>query len=310
MFSIIIPLHNKELRIYHTIQSLLNQSFQEFEIVIIDDGSTDRSVEIVEKFEDSRIRLIRQKNEGVSAARNKGIEYANYDWIALLDADDYWECAFLEEINTAIKNYPDRSIFVGGASVYRNSQFVRPLNKLLPKDGQTGLLNYYEAVAFYGSPINSSNVVLKKSHLYKYGLFEVGQKNYEDFTLWIRLCVHEPVVYVNKQLSVYVLDNSPSASKGSYSAQDFMTVMNTFLELKGKLSDKDFNNLKMFYNRHCVGVMLRHFERYSKLEKKKALKLMSLVLTWRVFFKIKIIYLMRLSKPILLAKKYRAKYRK
>src|SRR5699024_6424946 len=90
MFSIVIPLYNKELSITNTLQSVLNQTFTDFEVVIVNDGSTDNSVEKVEAFNDPRIRLIHQANAGVSAARNKGIEEANYDWISFLDADDLW----------------------------------------------------------------------------------------------------------------------------------------------------------------------------------------------------------------------------
>ena len=76
MISVVIPLYNKEKQIAYTLQSVYNQTFQDFEIVIIDDGSTDGSVAEVEKFRDSRIRLIHQQNAGVSAARNRGIEEA------------------------------------------------------------------------------------------------------------------------------------------------------------------------------------------------------------------------------------------
>ena len=82
MISVVIPLYNKEKQIAHTLQSVFNQTLQDFEIVIVDDGSTDGSVAEVEKFSESRIRLIHQKNAGVSAARNRGIEAAKYDLIA------------------------------------------------------------------------------------------------------------------------------------------------------------------------------------------------------------------------------------
>ena len=91
MISVVIPLYNKEEQIADTLQSIFAQTFQDFEIVIVDDGSTDNSVEEVEKFDDSRIRLIHQTNAGVSAARNRGIEEARGELIAFLDADDEWK---------------------------------------------------------------------------------------------------------------------------------------------------------------------------------------------------------------------------
>ena len=91
MFSVVIPLYNKELSIINTIQSVLDQTFQNFEIVVVNDGSTDRSVEMVEQFNDPRIRIINKSNGGVSSARNRGIQEAKYELVAFLDADDFWE---------------------------------------------------------------------------------------------------------------------------------------------------------------------------------------------------------------------------
>ncbi|MBT8256619.1 MAG: glycosyltransferase family 2 protein, partial [Bacteroidia bacterium] len=98
MFSVVIPLYNKEAFISTTIRSVLDQSFQDFELLVIDDGSTDDSHKIVQEFNDSRIRLKSIKNSGVSVARNFGVEKSKYDWIAFLDADDYWTSGFLETL--------------------------------------------------------------------------------------------------------------------------------------------------------------------------------------------------------------------
>ena len=112
MFTVVIPLYNKELSIRNTIQTVLNQTYQDFEIVVINDGSTDKGVKIVESIKDNRIRLIQQENQGVSAARNRGIKEANYDWIAFLDADDLWEVNHLEEINKMMALFPNEKIYV------------------------------------------------------------------------------------------------------------------------------------------------------------------------------------------------------
>jgi len=91
MFSVVIPLYNKERSVKNTIESVLNQTFQDFEVIVVNDGSTDNSLEVVKSFNDERIRIINQKNSGVSSARNRGIKEAKYEWIAFLDADDLWE---------------------------------------------------------------------------------------------------------------------------------------------------------------------------------------------------------------------------
>ncbi|HAT66053.1 MAG TPA: glycosyltransferase family 2 protein, partial [Flavobacteriaceae bacterium] len=111
MISVIIPLYNKERFIGETIQSVLNQSFADFELILINDGSTDKSEAVVKTFNDPRIRYKSIANSGVSVARNTGIELAKFPWIAFLDADDWWAPSFLSEVETAINNNLSKNIF-------------------------------------------------------------------------------------------------------------------------------------------------------------------------------------------------------
>lgn len=99
-----IPVYNKEKEIRSTLETVLVQSFIDFEVVLVDDGSSDGSMEIVKGIKDSRIRLFSQKNQGVSAARNAGIRQAVGQYIALLDADDRWEPSYLKEQYDLIQN--------------------------------------------------------------------------------------------------------------------------------------------------------------------------------------------------------------
>ncbi len=100
-------MYNKDKHISRCIKSILNQTYQKFEVIVVNDGSTDQSLKVVEGFEDTRIRIINQKNQGVSSARNAGILNSKYDNIAFLDADDFWEEKFLDNINFLIEKYPD-----------------------------------------------------------------------------------------------------------------------------------------------------------------------------------------------------------
>ena len=104
--SVIIPLYNKEKTIKKTIESVLNQTFTEYEIIVVNDGSTDRSLEIVKRINDSRIRIIDKDNEGVSTTRNRGFNEANGDWLLFLDADDLLEHRTLEILTKQISKYP------------------------------------------------------------------------------------------------------------------------------------------------------------------------------------------------------------
>jgi len=141
-FSIVIPLYNKEATIARAIQSVLNQTVQDFEIVIVNDGSTDKGPDIVSAIKDSRIRLIHQENQGVSAARNKGIAEAKYDLIAFLDADDEWHPQFIEEILNLKSKYPM-------CDVYATNYFYKESDKVLFKTIINGL------------PANQSDGVIK-----------------------------------------------------------------------------------------------------------------------------------------------------
>jgi len=98
MISVIIPLYNKEAYISETLHSVLSQTYDKFEVIVVDDGSTDNSLQVVRNFTDSRLRIVEKKNEGVSVARNEGIDQASFPWIAFLDADDWWAPTFLKEV--------------------------------------------------------------------------------------------------------------------------------------------------------------------------------------------------------------------
>src|SRR5690606_29093225 len=111
MFSVVIPLYNKASNISKTILTVLNQNFSKFEIIIVNDGSTDNSLDIVKTFSDERIVVIDQKNGGVSKARNTGIEHAKNDWIAFLDADDLWKPNHLETIYEMIIRFPNYDVY-------------------------------------------------------------------------------------------------------------------------------------------------------------------------------------------------------
>lgn len=125
--SVIIPLYNKETIVRKSIESVLSQSFKDFELIIVNDGSTDRSMEIVHSIEDKRIRLMEQDNTGPSAARNKGIYSAKADWIVFLDADDEFEPGALEHFHRLTLKYPQADMFLG--EVYINCKGKRYLGK-------------------------------------------------------------------------------------------------------------------------------------------------------------------------------------
>ena len=182
MFSVVIPLYNKELSIQNTIQSILDQTYQNFEIIVIDDGSTDDSAERVNKIEDHRIRMIQQKNQGVSVARNHGIKIAKNEWIALLDGDDLWEVNHLQEICEMMNEFPNGKIYVtsfdfsDGRKVFKHQRQKKSFK----------IDNYFKE-AVKENLIWTSVVVIHISCFNKVGGFNNTLTNGEDLELWARL---------------------------------------------------------------------------------------------------------------------------
>lgn len=208
MISVVIPLYNKERQIACTLQSVFEQTFQNFEIVIVDDGSTDNSVEEVEKFDDSRIRLIHQTNAGVSAARNRGIEEASGELIAFLDADDVWMPEYLATQYGLYQKYPECSVYACNYEFRDSEGKVTPtIIRKLPFEGEDGILsNYFEVASCSHPPICSISIMVKKMAIQAIGGFPLGIKSGEDLLTWARLAVSGAIVYSRKSLAVFVRD--------------------------------------------------------------------------------------------------------
>lgn len=207
MISIVIPLYNKEKLIGATIQSILNQTYQEYEIVVVNDGSTDNSVAEVDKIHDSRIRLINQPNAGVSAARNRGIVESNGDLIALMDADDLWKPNYLEtQIDLVIK-YPKCDVFAVNYEFKDSHNNSTPaIIKRLPFNETDGVLsNYFEVATYSHPPITSISVMARKGVFESVGGFPINIKSGEDLLTWARLACRYEMAFSQKVCAVYNL---------------------------------------------------------------------------------------------------------
>lgn len=209
MISVVIPLYNKEKQIGNTLRTVLNQTFQDFEIVVVNDGSTDSSAAEVERFHDQRIRLVHQANAGVSAARNRGVEESKYELIAFLDADDEWKPSYLETQYSLYKKYPECSVFACNYEFKDADGNVRPtIIRKLPFQGTDGILsNYFEVASCSHPPLWTSAIVAKKSALMYVGGFPVGIKSGEDLLTWARLAASYSIAYCSDALSIYYLED-------------------------------------------------------------------------------------------------------
>ncbi|SFD17650.1 glycosyltransferase family 2 protein [Algibacter pectinivorans] len=182
-FSVVIPLYNKEDYIENTLNSVLNQNYKNFEIVIINDGSTDRSIDVVKRFLDSRIKIFNQKNKGLSNARNSGIKHAKYEYIAFLDADDLWCEDYLMCIFNLIKHQPSSEVLATGVKVLRPKQKAN-LSTTAFKPNQIQIVsNYFSLKKNIFGP---SALVIKKSVFKNIGAFNETIKYGEEEDFFIR----------------------------------------------------------------------------------------------------------------------------
>ena len=206
MISVIIPLYNKETGIATALRSVLTQTYQDFEIIIVDDGSTDGSVAIVETFNDQRIRLIRQQNAGVSAARNKGIAEAKGEYVAFLDADDEWLPEFLAEIRTLQQEYPECKAQATNYIFCSNGVLSQTILNKIPFQGERGVLsNYFEVASCSHPPVWTGAVCIERKLLQEIGGFPIGIKSGEDLLTWARIAVRTQWTYSLKAFAQYNL---------------------------------------------------------------------------------------------------------
>ncbi len=206
-FSVIIPLYNKAPYVQKTVGSVLAQTFGDYELIIIDNGSTDGSSEIVAGFTDPRIRIVRlEKNVGVSNARNKGVELSTASYITFLDADDWWEPTFLEEMAGLIGRHPSAGIYGTSYYIVKNGKKrIAPIG--VEETFIEGEINYCQVYAkTLCMPLTSITVAIPRAIFDETGGFKPNLKMGEDFDLWIRIALKHKVVFLNKPLSNYNQD--------------------------------------------------------------------------------------------------------
>ena len=202
MISVVIPLHNKEDSIVSTIKSVLSQTYRNFEIIIINDGSTDDSEQKVLSINDERIKLFTVPNHGVAAARNLGVEKSSFNLIALLDADDVWEDTFLEEMIGFISEYPNASLYGCGYFFQLSEHEFQTPNLGLQKEGKLYIEDYF-FLAQNNTLFTSSSAIFRKQDFIEIGRYDTQFSKGEDIDLWIRFGLFKTMAFYNKPLAVY-----------------------------------------------------------------------------------------------------------
>lgn len=180
--SVIIPAYNAAETISDTLRSLLAQTFTEWEALVVNDGSTDHTVEVVQTFieQDSRIRLVSQENQGLSGARNTGVALAKYDWLLFLDADDWTFPQHLKQLSSAIECDPSLDIvYCGWAYVLPDGEFVFPQLPTLTGDLFLPFTQYCVSIVH--------TFLVPRSLVIRLGPFDTVLRSCEDWSLWQRI---------------------------------------------------------------------------------------------------------------------------
>ncbi|WP_428231679.1 glycosyltransferase family 2 protein [Flavobacterium sp.] len=252
-FSVVIPLYNKADHIENTIKSVLNQTFTDYEILVINDESTDEGEVLVQQFNDKKIQIFHQKNQGVSVARNLGIEKSTGKLIAFLDADDYWFPNHLEELANLYRNFPDCGIYCSRYKI-----------KITKNHSQ---IPNYEGIdqTFYGIVPNffasnkpfritwTSCLAIPKDVLENMGGFTPGITNGQDLELWTKIGIEYPVAITNIVTAIYNNDIPDSLAKKNIGSMDLMDFE------QFKIAERENPSLKKFLDLYRIEYGFRYY---------------------------------------------------
>lgn len=271
MFSIIIPVHNKLTHLDRSINSVLNQTYKEFELILIDDASSDGSEERIKGYKDPRIICFRRDMPGPGgyAARNLGIEKAKYDWICFLDADDEWSRQHLDDIAQAISKYD-------GVEIISTNWERSKRNEIFPVKELSKFKKYYTEFSikdfFYTKSLMwTGAIAIKKDLLNNAGLFPVGKcKRGGDMDTWIRsLEISKKNIFISKSSSLYFVDIPGQVTDNKINPANSICAQETLNKIRSKNNkDKKLTKAIDYYLASFIyGFMLRSLKENNIIEK-------------------------------------------
>jgi glycosyltransferase involved in cell wall biosynthesis len=281
MFSVVIPLYNKQESILQTVESVLQQSYPHFELIIVDDGSTDNSLKVLETISDDRLVIVKKKNGGVSSARNAGIDAAKHDLVALLDGDDIWHRDILLQMHKATQLLPDAAMF-GARHDKVTSQEQLKVTKAVSSERIEYVDNYF-AHALNDYMFHSSSVVLRKSRVQD--RFDETLSSGEDLDLWFRIAAKYKVGYIYETLSFYRLNSENRALHREFPLQKHLVSkiygnLSAYFAnpaIQSFVTDYILINLRPFYfnskDRRMAEAQFQLIEQYAPFKKKAIYRL-------------------------------------
>lgn len=257
-FSIVIPLYNKQNCIRETLRSVFNQSYTDFEVLVVDDGSTDGSLDVVKEFNDERLRIIEKPNSGVSATRNEGIRAAANEWIAFLDADDIWTSFHLETLVKVHNQHPKAEVLCSNYETFSsNENYVDKLEKIEQKMTCFIVKDFYLRLLSGKHVIWSSTAVVRKDCFEKVGWFDERLIKGEDLDCWAKLYENFVMAQTEFVTAFYRLDPTDgNATKKVSSVKKYAVYY--YKPQLWKSSYKSMFECKVIYN------YLKHFLVYRQ----------------------------------------------
>ena len=249
LISIVIPLYNKQKHIKKTIFSVLDQTFSDFEIIVINDGSTDNSLKVLDTIEDKRLNVFSTINQGVSKARNFGISKAAGKFIAFLDADDIWFKHHLEDLKKLQEQFPDCGLYCKAYLKKEGNLDIPSRYNSIPNNKPwKGIVEDY----FKASKINNiawtSSVMIPKSILEDFNGFDekITLGAGEDTDLWIRIALNYKVAFSNNVSAIHMLDSDNRISNSNTNLRRFIDLDKYEEEAKNNSSLKTYLDLNRY----------------------------------------------------------------
>ncbi len=241
--SVIIPVYNGEKTIQKTIESVLEQTFKDFEILVVNDGSTDATLAIISQFIDPRIQVFSYSNSGAPKSRNRGFEQSSGEYIAFLDADDLWVNDKLELQLQALENNPDAAV------AYSWTDYLDESGKLFQTGThQTFNGDVYPQLLITNFLENGSNPLIRRDALANIGGFDETLLGGQDLDLYIRLAARYQFVAVPKVQVLYRLSgNSMSAQVVRQEQQCLAVIEKAFSQAPASLQHLKKQSLAKLY---------------------------------------------------------------
>jgi len=250
--AVVMPVYNKEKSVSRSIESVLAQEYENFTLIIVNDGSSDNSDAIIRQFSDPRIQYLKQKNAGVSIARNIGTQATKAELIAYIDADDEWTETHLSDLASLAEEFPSAGLFATGWWSSRDDS----ANKYGLKLEQSGnnrhylLEDYTESALKNDIPVWTSAAMVRRCAIDKVGGFPAGAQHGEDHALWLAISLQYPVAVSGKKSAIYHQDNTGLASKPPSEPDACMVFIQNYVATKqGK---KSAVNLSELFNKFAL----------------------------------------------------------